>query len=97
MTDSIVVDTIAGGTGIGSAVSNSWVNKSKYGSAIIIILLVVVVVSVAYCKDGFTNVSPDGVVAKKSSQKQIRSDTHIDRTWNLEQLERSVALLNRKS
>jgi hypothetical protein len=75
----------------------SWVDTKKYGSAIIIVVLILVVASVAYCKqgtDGFA--SPDGVVARRS-QRQVRSDTEVDSTWNLKELERSVALLNKKS
>lgn len=73
-----------------------WVDTKKYGSAIIIVVLIMIVASIAYCKqsDGF--VSPDGVVARRS-QRQIRSDTEVDRTFNLKELERSVALLNRKA
>lgn len=66
----------------------------KYSAGLVIILLVIVVACVSYYREGF--VSSDGVVARKSPQKQVRSDTEVDRTWNLEQLEKSVALLNQK-
>ena len=78
-------DTVGGGL----------LDMKKYGSAIIIVVLIVIVAGVAYCKqDSFT--SPDGVVARKSNN-QVRSDTAVDRTWNLKQLEKSVALINRKA
>lgn len=67
----------------------------KYGSAIVIVVLVVIIASVVYCKEGFT--SPDGVVASKESRLGVRSDAHVDRTWNLIELEKSVALINRKA
>ena len=70
-------------------------NYKKYGSfAVIGVLIVIVIIVVYYKADGFT--SPDGVVARRS-QRQVRSDTQVDRTWNLDALEKSVALLNRKS
>lgn len=75
----------------------SWwsIDTKKYGSAIIIIVLIIIIVSVCYCKDGF--VSPDGVIAGKESRMGVRSDAHIDRTWNIAELEKSVALINRKA
>jgi len=73
-----------------------WIDTKKYGNAIIIAVLIVIVASVAYCKnsDGFS--SPDGVVSRRS-QRQLRSDTEVDRDWNLKELERSVSLINRKA
>lgn len=66
----------------------------KYGSAVVIIVLIIIVASVAFYKtEAFT--SPDGVIAGKKGQ--IRSDTEVDRTWNLKQLEKSVALINSKA
>lgn len=75
---------------------SSWIDTKKYGNAMIIVVLIVIVASVAYCKspDGFA--SPDGVVSRRS-QKQVRSDTEVDRSWNLKELERSVSLINRKA
>jgi hypothetical protein len=78
-----------------SKASNIWILAKKYGGPLSIILVLIIIVSVTvYLKssDGFS--SPDGVVARRS-QRQIRSDTEVDRTWNLKELERSVALLNR--
>lgn len=67
----------------------------QHGSVIIIVVLIVIVISVAYCKkESFA--SPDGVVSRRS-QRQNRSDTEVDRTWNLDELEKSVALINRKA
>ncbi len=87
----LVVDKSADVTGS----IESYVDYKKHSSTIIIVVLIIIVAIVAYYKsDGF--VSPDGVVARRS-QRQIRGDTEVDRTWNLEQLEKSVALLNRKS
>jgi hypothetical protein len=76
--------------------SSSWIDTKKYGSAIVIVVLIVIVASIAYYKnaDGFA--SPDGVVSRRS-QRQIRSDTEVDRSWNLKELERSVSLINRKA
>lgn len=67
----------------------------RNSSIIVVVIMIVVVLSVNYCKEGF--VSPDGVVARKSAKKQSRSDSEVDRTWNLKELEASVNLLNRKS
>lgn len=77
-------------------IGGSWIDTKKYGSAIIIVVLIVIVATVAYCKksDGFA--SPDGVVARRS-QRQTRSDTNVDRSWNLKELERSVSLINQKA
>lgn len=88
MGDTLVVDKSATGDA-----SKAWIDTDKYGGAIVILVLFMAIVSVVYCRDGFT--SPDGVVARKDNH-QVRSDTQVDRTWNLEQLEKSVALLNRK-
>jgi hypothetical protein len=73
---------------------NIWVNAKKYGPIMIICILIIIVGVTGFVKsrDGFS--SPDGVVSRRS-QRQIRSDTEIDKTWNLKELERSVALLNR--
>jgi hypothetical protein len=67
----------------------------KYGSAIVIIGLIILIMSISYCKtEPFT--SPDGVAAR-NNQPQVRSDPEIDRKWNLQQLEKSVALINRQT
>jgi len=91
----LVVDKPTADT-TGGAEGGGWIDTKKYGSAIIIVVLIVIVAAVAYCKnpDGFA--SPDGVVARRS-QRQVRSDTEVDRTWNAKELERSVALINRKA
>jgi hypothetical protein len=67
----------------------------RYGSALVVVALIIIVLCVNQCKEGFS--SPDGVVANSSAKKQVRSDTEVDRTWNLQELEKSVKLLNRKS
>jgi hypothetical protein len=74
----------------------SWIDTKKYGSVMIIVVLIIIVASIAYvkCPDGFA--SSDSVVSRRS-QRQERSDTEIDRTFNLKELERSVALINRKA
>ena len=72
------------------------IKKLTAGPNIVIIVLFVVIISVAYCKKD-TFVGADGVVARKSSGMGVRSDTEVDRTWNVAELEKSVALLNRKS
>ena len=79
-----------------SVESGGWVDMKKYGSSIIIVVLLMIVASVAYFKfpEGFA--SPDSVVARRS-QRQVRSDTEVDRTWNIKELERSVALINKKT
>jgi hypothetical protein len=77
-----------------SEAETGMIDMKKYGSAVVIVILIIVVASVAYCKtDSFTSV--DGVVA--TSPGQVRSDTEVDRTWNLKQLEKSVALINRQA
>ena len=95
MSDTIVVNKVDSTNDIDK--SKSYSNIKKYKNIIALsVLVVVIIIGVLYSKDGFTNASPDGVVARKS-QNQVKSDSHIDKTWNLEQLERSVALLNRKA
>lgn len=79
-------------------VTGGWtIDTSKYGSAIVIVILIMVIAAIVYCKDTSGFASPDGVVASKKSRQSVRSDTHVDRTWNLAELEKSVALLNRKA
>jgi hypothetical protein len=58
----------------------------------VIIILIIVLVCIKCDKEGF--LSPSGVIARK--KLTTRSDTEVDRTWNLEQLEKSVKLLNRR-
>ena len=88
MAGDLIVDTITNSV-------NQFIDVKKYGSLIIIAVLVLIVIGVTYYKsEGFS--SPDGVVSRRS-QRQVRSDTEIDRTWNLAELEKSVALLNRKT
>ena len=65
------------------------------GSMIVIIVLLLIVLYVASCKsDSF--LSADGVVSRRS-QKQVRDDPEVSREWNLAELEKSVALINRKA
>lgn len=93
-TEGLVVDKTSGGTEEGSG--TIWIDTKKYGSAIIIVILIVLVAVVAYCKTSEGFASTDGVAASRS-KNQVRSDTEVDRTWNLKELERSVALINRKT
>lgn len=90
----IVVDTVNNKTDTNTKVGKEESFFKKHGSILVVIVMVVIVLSVNYCKEGFA--SPDGVIANKSEKKQVRSDTEVDRTWNLQELERSVNLLNRK-
>ena len=70
--------------------------KNKQLTTVIIVVLICVILYFCYCnKDSF--ISPDGVVASKASRKGVRSDSHVDKTWNLKELEKSVALLNKKA
>ena len=82
----------------GDKTTNGWFSfdYKKHGSAIVIVIvLVIIIVCVVYYKEGFT--SPDGVVASKDSRLGVRSDVHVDRNWNMAELEKSVALINRKA
>jgi hypothetical protein len=90
--ESIVVST----DDKGKEKNKYWVDIQKHGSAIVIVALLVIVGAIIYCKTSEGFVSPDGVVARRS-QRQIRSDTQVDRTWNAKELEKSVKLLNRKA
>ena len=74
-----------------------WYSTLKTNAGVIVIaVLFVIIASIVYCKrDAFT--SPDGVVAGKASRMGTRSDTEIDRTWNSAELEKSVALINRRA
>ena len=83
---SLVVD-------MGENKTKPWIHVKKYGGFVVILLIFTIIISIVYYKDGFT--SADGVVARKDI-KQVRSDTQVDKEWNLEQLEKSVSLLNRK-
>jgi hypothetical protein len=69
-------------------------NYKEYGSIGVIAVLIIIVAVVAYYKDPECFTSADGVVARRS-QNQSRSDPEVDREFNLKELERSVALLNR--
>ena len=98
MSDTLVVDTTSS---VDKDVSGNKKDEKvsffkKNCSLIVVVVMVAIVISVNYCKEGFS--SSDGVVASSSrSTKQVRSDTEVDRTWNLQELEKSVKLLNRKS
>lgn len=75
----------------------SWFSSDicmRYAPVLLIVALIVVISTVVCYKDGFA--SPDGVVARRS-QRQIRGDADFDKTFNLKELEKSVALINRKS
>jgi hypothetical protein len=66
----------------------------KYSSSIVIVILLIIVAAVAYAKcNGF--ISADSIITRKNNN-QVRSDT-IDKDFNLKELEKSVALLNKKS
>lgn len=79
----------------GSEGGGGWFSSGKkYAPALVVVVLIVIIASVVYCKDGFA--SPDGIVARRS-QRQIRNDANFDKTFNLKELEKSVALLNRKA
>lgn len=70
--------------------------KNKQLTTVLAVVLICVVLYFCYCnKDSF--ISPDGVVASKASRKGVRSDSHVDKKWNLKELEKSVALLNEKA
>lgn len=70
--------------------------KNKPLTTVLVVVLICVVLYFCYCnKDSF--ISPDGVVASKASRKGVRSDSHVDKKWNLKELEKSVALLNEKA
>ncbi len=88
--DNIVVDKVEVST------ESSLLDLKGWGTPVLIALLIILVMAVAYYKggDGFT--SADSTVARRS-QNQKRSDTEVDRVWNLKELERSVALINRKA
>lgn len=58
-----------------------------------LVVIAIVIISVFSKSEGYA--SPDGVVAKRPGQK--RSDVSVDKDWNLAELEKSVALLNRKT
>jgi hypothetical protein len=65
----------------------------KYGALVIVAIVIVLIVLVIYIKtDTFT--SPDGVVAS-GGKSQKRSDPGVDKSWNLKQLEKTVASINR--
>lgn len=60
----------------------------------VVIVCVMLLVWYYFKTESFS--TPDGVVARRS-QRQTRSDTEVDRTWNLKELEKSVALINRQT
>jgi hypothetical protein len=95
MPDSLVVNAMAEDDNTKNVTGGWSIDMEKYGGIIVVMVLIVIVASVSYCKsDSFA--SPDGVVARRS-QNQKRSDTQVDKTWNLKQLEKAVALINRKA
>ena len=68
--------------------TKTFVLSREYIPIAIILVLVLVVIFVYWCKDstGFTN-----------SSLVTRSDSVIDKEWNLRKLEESVASLNNKA
>jgi hypothetical protein len=83
---SIIVDTVEPVSFIGGI-------EPKNKAWIILMVIVLIVVSTCYYKDGF--ISPDGIIAGKESRQGIRSDSHVDKDWNLKELEKVVAQINR--
>ena len=63
----------------------------KYKKHIAACILLLVVILIFYNTEGYVN-APPGL-----SGQQVRSDPASDRQWNLEQFEKSVALLNSKT
>ena len=63
----------------------------KYKKHIAACIVLLVVILIFYNIGGYIN-APPGL-----SGKQIRSDPASDKQWNLEQFEKSVALLNSKT
>lgn len=63
----------------------------KYKKHIVAAIVLLVVILIAYNVQGYVN-APPGLAGK-----QIRSDPANNKDWNLEQFEKSVALLNSKT
>ena len=63
----------------------------KYKKHIAAIIVILIFILIAYNLEGYIN-APPGLVGK-----QIRSDPANNKQWNLEQFEKSVALLNSKT
>lgn len=75
---------------------DGWYSTVKANSGGVVIAALFIIIFLVVCKkDGFA--SPDGVVAGKASRVGVRSDTEVDRTWNAAELEKSVALINRRA
>lgn len=64
---------------------------SKYKKHIAAVIVILVFILIVYNLEGYVN-APSGLAGK-----QIRSDPASDKQWNLEQFEKSVALLNSKT
>jgi hypothetical protein len=64
---------------------------TKYKKHITAVVVILVCILIVYNLEGYVN-APPGLAGK-----QIRSDPASDKQWNLEQFEKSVALLNSKT
>lgn len=64
---------------------------TKYKKHIAAVIVILVFILIVYNLEGYVN-APPGLAGK-----QIRSDPANDKQWNIEQFEKSVALLNSKT
>lgn len=64
---------------------------TKYKKHIVAVIVILVFILIVYNLEGYVN-APPGLAGK-----QIRSDPANTKQWNLEQFEKSVALLNSKT
>ena len=60
----------------------------KNSSVIVILVMILIVITVSYCKCGTIIYTTDGGDSTKSDTSKI------DKTWNLAEFEKSVALIN---
>ena len=62
-----------------------------------VICVVAILIIIYMCKDSIKSpfTSPDGVVSRRS-RRQVRNDSNFDKSWHIAELEKSVALINRK-
>jgi hypothetical protein len=72
-------------------------HQTKIIGVVVVIVLLCVMYYAIYGTEGYAGyASPDGSITRKG-RSQTRSDANFDKTWNLKELEHSVALLNRNS
>ena len=64
-------------------------DSKQYVPAMFIVMMLLMITGVIYYKDGFVGTS--------TAHGQIRSDSSFDKAFNLKELEKSVATLNRKA